>query len=117
MKPANVKSNTYTNSSKELNDEDLKFKIGDIVRISKYKNIFEKPMFRIGLKRFFCGHMLLTCDINVVGTFCEKELQKTDKKQLRVEKVIKKKARNYMLSGKAAIVLLKVVLTKKTQYK
>ena len=40
MKPANVKSNTYTNSSKELNDEDLKFKIGDIVRISKYKNIF-----------------------------------------------------------------------------
>ena len=91
MKPANVKSNTYTNSSKELNDEDLKFKIGDIVRISKYKNIFEKPMFRIGLKRFFCGHMLVTCDINVVGTFCEKELQKTDKKQLRIKKVIKKR--------------------------
>ena len=34
--------NTYINSSKGINDEDPKFKIGDIVRISKYKNIFEK---------------------------------------------------------------------------
>ena len=42
MKPANVKSSTYIDSSKEINDEDPKFKIGDIVRISKYKNIFAK---------------------------------------------------------------------------
>ena len=28
--------------SKEINDEDPKFKIGDNVRISKYINIFEK---------------------------------------------------------------------------
>ena len=42
MKPVNVKSTTYINSSKEINDEDPKFKIGDIVRISKYKNIFAK---------------------------------------------------------------------------
>ena len=42
MKPVDVKSNTYTNSSKEINDEDPKTKIGDIVRISKYKNIFAK---------------------------------------------------------------------------
>ena len=33
MKLANVKSDTYINSSKEINDS--KFKIGDIVRISK----------------------------------------------------------------------------------
>ena len=32
MKPGDVKSNTYTDSSKELNDKDPKFKIGDIVR-------------------------------------------------------------------------------------
>ena len=31
MKPVNVKSNTYINSSKELNDKNPKFKIGDIV--------------------------------------------------------------------------------------
>ena len=42
MKPVDVKSNTYINFSKEINDENLKFKIGDIVRISKYKNIFAK---------------------------------------------------------------------------
>ena len=36
MKPVDVKSNTYINSSKEINDKDPKFKIGYIVRISKY---------------------------------------------------------------------------------
>ena len=42
MKPVDVKSNTYIDSSKEINNKDPKFKIGDIVRISKYKNIFAK---------------------------------------------------------------------------
>ena len=42
MRPVDVKSNTYINSSKEINDKDPKSKIGDIVRISKYKNIFSK---------------------------------------------------------------------------
>ena len=42
MKLVNVKSNAYINSSKEVNDRYPKFKIGDIVRISKYKNIFTK---------------------------------------------------------------------------
>ena len=42
MKPVDVKSSTYIHSSKEINDKHPKFKIGDIVRISKYKNIFAK---------------------------------------------------------------------------
>ena len=42
MKAVNVKDNTYINFKKEVNDKDLKFKIGDHVRISKYKNIFAK---------------------------------------------------------------------------
>ena len=41
MKPVNVKSTTYTDSSEEINNNDPTFKIG-IVRISKYKNIFTK---------------------------------------------------------------------------
>ena len=41
MKPDDLKSSTYIDSSKEIN-KDHKFKIGDIVRISKYKNIFAK---------------------------------------------------------------------------
>ena len=42
MKPVDVKSNTNIDSSKEINDKDPKFKVDDIVRISKYQNIFEK---------------------------------------------------------------------------
>ena len=40
MKPIDVKDNTYIDSIKEVNDKDSKFKVGDHVRISKYKNIF-----------------------------------------------------------------------------
>ena len=42
MKSFDVKSNTYIDSSKEINNKDPKFKISDIVRISKYKNIFAR---------------------------------------------------------------------------
>ena len=42
MKPFDVKDNTYINISKEINNKDPKFKVGDHVRISKYKNIFAK---------------------------------------------------------------------------
>ena len=41
-KPVDVKPSTYIESSKEINYQDPKFKIGDIVRTSKYKNIFAK---------------------------------------------------------------------------
>ena len=42
MKPVDVKSNTYIDFNKENNEEDLKFEVGNHVRISKYKNIFAK---------------------------------------------------------------------------
>ena len=42
MKPIDLKSSTYIKTNKEINDQDPKFKIGDIVRISKLKNIFVK---------------------------------------------------------------------------
>ena len=42
MKPTDAKSNTSIDSSKKTNDKNPKFKIGDNVRISKYKNIFAK---------------------------------------------------------------------------
>ena len=42
IKPVDVKSNTYIESSKEINNKNPKFEIGDIVRISRYKNIFAK---------------------------------------------------------------------------
>ena len=42
MKPIDVKDNTYIDFGKEVSDNDHKFKVGDYVRISKYKNIFAK---------------------------------------------------------------------------
>ena len=42
MKPIDLKDNTYIDFDKEVNDNDSKFKVGDHVRISKYKNIFAK---------------------------------------------------------------------------
>ena len=69
MKPVHIKSNTYINSSKEINDKDHKLKVANYVRILKYKKTFlQKTMFQISLKKFlllqklnilFCGHMLL----------------------------------------------------------
>ena len=42
VKPVDVKDNAYIDFKKELNDKDPKFKVGDCVRISKYKNILAK---------------------------------------------------------------------------
>ena len=47
MKPVDVKDNTYIDFKKEVNDKDSKFKVGDHVRISKYKNIYQT-----GLKKY-----------------------------------------------------------------
>ena len=42
MKPADVNQSKYIDFNKENNEEGPKFKFGDHVRISKYKNVFAK---------------------------------------------------------------------------
>ena len=42
MKPKDVTDNVFVEYSEESNKKDPKFKIGDNIRISKYKNIFAK---------------------------------------------------------------------------
>ena len=42
MKPVDLKPSTYIESSKEINDEGPQFKIGDIVKISKFEVVFAK---------------------------------------------------------------------------
>ena len=39
MKPAYVKDNTFIDFKNKVNDKNPKFKVGDHVRISRYKNI------------------------------------------------------------------------------
>ena len=102
MKPVDVKSSTYFDSSKEINYKNPKFKIGDIVRISKYKNSFAKGYAPNQSEKVFVikkvkNTVLQTYAINdfnreeITGTFYEKELQKTNHIVFRIEKVIKKK--------------------------
>ena len=40
MKPIDVTGNSYAEQNENFNETDPKFKVGDHVRISKYKNIF-----------------------------------------------------------------------------
>ena len=102
MKPIDVKDNTYIDFEKEVNDKDSKFKVGDYVRISKYKNIFTKEyipnwseeVFIISKIKNTVPWTYVINDLNgedIIGTFYEKELQKTDQKEFRTEKVLKKK--------------------------
>ena len=52
MKPIDVKSDSYAHYNVDSNEKDPKFKVGDHVRISKYKNIFAKDILQIGWKKF-----------------------------------------------------------------
>ena len=101
IKSIDVKDNTYINIGKEVND-DPKFKVGDHVRISKYKNLFAKgytpnwsdEIFVIKEIKNTVSWTYVINDLNgeeIIGTFYEKELQKIDQQEFRIEKVIKKK--------------------------
>ena len=102
MKPIDVKDNTYINTDKKINDKDPKFKVGDRVRISKYKNIFAKVCTPNWTKEVFvikeikntvpCSYVINYINgEESIGTFYEKELQKTSQNEFRIEKVIKRK--------------------------
>ena len=100
MKPTDVKDNTYINADKEINNKDPKFKVGDHVRISKYKNIFAKgympnwseEVFVVKKVKNTVPWTYVINDLNgeeITGTFYEKELQKTNQEDFRIEKVIR----------------------------
>ena len=99
MKPIDVKDNTYINTSKKINYKDPKFKVSDYVRISKYKNIFAKGYMPNWSEEVFVvdktkNTVPWTNDLNgeeITGTVYENELQKTNQKEFRIEKIIKQK--------------------------
>ena len=100
MKPIDVKDNTYINTDKKINSKDPKFKVGNHVRISKYKNVFAKGYVPNWSEEVFVVNKIKntvpwtyeTNDLNgekIIGRFYEKELQKTSQEEFRIEKVIK----------------------------
>ena len=97
MKPVDVKLSTYIDSNKEINDKDPKFKIGDIVRISKYKIIFTKgcvpnwseEVFLIKKVKNTVSWTYVIIDLKgeeILRTFYEKVLQKINQKSLESKK-------------------------------
>ena len=107
MKPIDVKDNTYIDFEKEVNNKDPKFKVGDYVRISKYKNVFAKGYMPNWSEEVFISSKIKNTvpqtyvinDLNggeITGTFYEEELQRTDQKEFRIEKYLKEKVINYM---------------------
>ena len=118
MKPIDIKDNTYINTDQEINNKDLKFKVGDRVRISKYKNIFAKgytpnwseEVFVIKKVKNTVPWTYVINDLNgdeITGTFYEKELQKTNQEEFRIELI------RCMLNGKDMIIRLIVESIKK----
>ena len=98
MKPVDVKDNTYIDFKKEVNDKDPKFKVGDHVRIFKYKNIFAKGYTPNWFEEVFIVSKIknnvpwtrVINDFNdeeITGTFYEKELQTTNQKEFRIEEL------------------------------
>ena len=111
MKPIDVKYNYFIKFIKESDEKGPKFKIGDHVRISKYKNIFAKEYAPNWSEEIFIVKKIKntvpwTSEINdlngekIVGSFYEKELQKTNQKKFRIEKIIKRKGNKLYVKWK-----------------
>ena len=101
MKPRDVGDDSFAEYNEESNEKDLKFKVGDHVRISKYKNIFANVYTPYWSKEIFVVKKI--ADLNreeIVGSFYEKELQKTNQKEFRIEKVIKMKGNKLYVKWK-----------------
>ena len=111
MKPLDVKDNAYIDFNKEVKDKDSKFKVGDHVRISKYKSIFgklyapnwSKEIFVIKEVKNTVPWTYVISDLNgekIIGKFYEKELQKTNQRTFRIEKVIKREGNKLYVKWK-----------------
>ena len=102
MKPIDVTSGSYAEYNESANVTKPKFKVGDHVRISKYKNIFAKGYTQNWSEEVFVVSKIkntvpwtyVVSDLNgeeITGSFYEKELQKTSQEKFRIEKVLKRK--------------------------
>ena len=94
MKPIDVTGDSYVEYNEDFNKKDPKFKAGDHVTISKYKNTFAKgygpnwpeEVFVVSKIKNIVPWTYVIIDLNgkeITGSFYEKELQKTNLKELK----------------------------------
>ena len=126
IKHIEAMDNYYPEYNKIAIKKDPKFKVGDNVRISKYKSIFAKgytpnwseEVFVINKIKNTVPWTYAISDLNgveIIGSFYEKELQKTNQKEFRKEKVYKRKGDKLYVKWKGYNKI--VGLIKKISYK
>ena len=124
MKSVNVKLYTYIDFFVENNDKDPKFKVGDHVRMSKYKETFSNGYVPNWSEQFsvinkFKNTVPWTYVISghngeeIVETFYDKELENTNQTDFRVQKVIKRKGDKLYVKWKGCDNLVKNWIDKK----
>ena len=104
MRPIDVTNDSYAEYNEESNKKNPKFKVGDHVsiKISKYENIFAKGYIPNWSEEIFIVSKIKNTvpwtyvinDLNgeeITGSFYEKELQKTNQKEFRIEEILKRK--------------------------
>ena len=133
MKPIDITPDLYAKYNEDFNKKDPKFKVGDHVRISKYKIIFAKgytpnwseEVFVINKIKNTVPWTYAISDLNgeeITGSFYEKELQKTSQKEFRIEKVLKRKRDKLYVKWNESIIIVGIIialiigLIKKTFY-
>ena len=111
MKPIDVTPDSYAEYNEDSNKKDPKFKVGDHVRISKYKNIFAKGYTPNWSEEVFVVSKIKnavpwTFAINylngepITESFYEKELQKNSQEKFRIEKMLKRKGNKLYVKWK-----------------
>ena len=102
MKPIDVIENSYAEYNEDFNKNGPKFKAGDYIRISKYKNIFakwyvpnwSKEVFVVSKIKNTVPSTYVVNDLSgeeMTGSFYEKELQKTSQEKFRIVKALWRK--------------------------
>ena len=99
MEPIDVTDDSSAEYNEDSNKKDPRFKVGDHVRISKYKNTFAKGytqknfLLLIKLNIQFLGLMFLTIWMvkKLLEVFMKSNCKRLVKKEFRIEKVLKKK--------------------------
>ena len=102
IKPIDVTSDSYAEYNEDCNEKGPRVKVGDRVKISKYKNVFAKRYTQNWSEEVFVVSKIKNTvplayvinDVNgepITGNFYEKELQKKSQEKLRIEKVLKRK--------------------------
>ena len=98
----NVTDDSYAEQHEDFNKKDPKFKVSDHIRISKYKSFSAKryapnwsqEVFVVSKIKNTIPWTYADSDVNgeeITGSFYEKELKKTNQKEFRIEKVLKRK--------------------------